>query len=97
MATIYGTTSRRTSNYDFYMTVTQTNDAENKRTAVTVKAYLKCISWDFETAVVNDWVHIQIGGTTYNMPAAGINCNLYALPHTYKLWEKTRYYAYDKP
>lgn len=95
MATINGSTSRRTANYDFYFTYAVTNDAANKEHVVTVKAYIKCISWDFETAVANSWVHINIGGTVYNRPAAGINCNQYSLPHTYLLWEKTRRYPYS--
>ena len=95
MATINGTTSRRTSNYDFYFVYTVTNDDTNKRHVVNVKAYLKCISWDFETSVSDNWVYIEIGSTKYTRPAAGINCNQYALPHTYLLWEKTAYFAYS--
>lgn len=95
MATINGTTSRRTSNYDFYFVYSVTNDNTNKRHIVNVKAYIKCISWDFETAVSKPWVHIKIGSTVYNRPAAGINCNQYSLPHTYLLWEKTVYYDYS--
>ena len=95
MPTINGTTSRRTSNYDFYFVYSVTNDNANKRHIVNVKAYIKCISWDFETAVADPWVHIRIGSTTYNRSAAGINCNQYSLPHTYLLWEKTAYYDYS--
>ena len=95
MATVNGTTSRRASNYDFYFTYSVEDDSANKEFTITVKAYLKCISWDFETSVSNDWVHINIGGTTYNKPSAGLNCNQYSLPHTYLLWTKSRAYAYS--
>lgn len=95
MATVNGTTSRRTANYDFYFVWTLTKDTANKRHAVNVKAYLKCVSWDFETAVSQSWAHINIGGTVYNRPSGGINCNQYPTPHTYLLWEKTVYYAYS--
>lgn len=95
MTVVNGTTSRRTSNYAFYFNYTVTNDDVNKRHVVTVNAYLNCISWDFETSVANSWVHINIGGTVYNRAAAGINCNQYAVPHTYLLYGYTAYIPYS--